>query len=59
LIDAVDELLALIPKSRKMEGLGVANDLFLHLEQLKRDAWGRTGFGPLPASIKSLPNGKA
>lgn len=38
LIDAVNELLALIPKSRKMEGLGAANDLFLHLEQLKRDA---------------------
>jgi len=38
LIDAVNELLDLIPKSKKMEALGAANDLFLHLEKAKREA---------------------
>lgn len=38
LIDCVKELLRLIPKSKKMEALGLANELFLHLEKVKREA---------------------
>lgn len=38
LIDCVEELLRLIPKSKKFEALGAANELFLHLERVKREA---------------------
>ena len=38
LIDALNELLDLIPKSKKVDALIAANDLFLHLEKAKREA---------------------
>ena len=37
LIDCVEHLISLIPKSRKMQSLGAANELFLYLEKQKRE----------------------
>lgn len=38
LIDCVEALIDLIPKSKKMEALGAANELFFALEKMKHNA---------------------
>ncbi len=38
LLDCVEELVRLIPKSKKLEALSAASDVFLFLEKMKREA---------------------
>ena len=38
LINCANAIVDLVPKSKKMEALGAANEIFLHLEKGKREA---------------------